>query len=80
MKLNQSPLKLGENDIDYKRALEAVEPLLDKDKCFVRRVRKRHLLFQCITKADIIKQFPELESKDEDLNFLISEFGKGSGC
>ena len=77
--LSQPPFPLGENDSHYKCALKAVKPLFDKDKCFVRKLRKRQPSFQGITKEDIIKQFPELESKDEDLNFLISKFGKGSG-
>ena len=70
--LNQCPFGLGENDTYYKRALEAVEPLLDKDKCFVRRVRKRQPSFQGITKEDIIKQFPDLTP--DDVEFLVSIF------
>ena len=74
--LSQPSFPLGENDSHYKCALKAVKPLFDKDKCFVRKLRKRQPSFQGITKEDIIKQFPELESKDVD--FLIENFYKDS--
>ena len=63
----------------YECALDAVTPLLDKDMCCVRRLREHHHLFQDITKEDIIKEFPDLESKDKDVDFLISKFDRGSG-
>ena len=76
-KLNRPSLDL-KDDPDYKCALEAVKFLFEKDKYFVSKLRKRQHSFQGITKADIIQQFPELESKDEDVDFLIEKFYKDS--
>ena len=75
-KLNQCPIPLGEADGDYKRALEAVTPLLDKDIYCVGRLRERQPSFQDMTREDIIKVFPNLESKDVD--FLLENFYKDS--
>ena len=69
--LSQPPFPLGENDSHYKCALKAVKPLFDKDKCFVRKLRKRQPSFQGITKEDIIKQFPDLTP--DNVEFLVSK-------
>lgn len=75
-KLNQCPIPLGEADGDYKRALEAVTPLLDEDIYCIGRLRERQPSFQDMTREDIIKVFPNLESKDVD--FLLENFYKDS--
>ena len=75
-KLNQCPIPLGEADGEYKRALKAVTPLLDKDIYCVGRLRERQPSFQDMTREDIIKVFPNLESKDVD--FLLENFYKDS--
>ena len=70
--LKQPSFPLGPNDTSYKCALKAVKPLFDKDKCFVRKLRKRQPSFQDITKEEISKEFPKLTS--EDVDFLMSKF------
>ena len=61
---------------NYMCALEAVTPLLDEDIYCVRRLREHQCSFRDMTKEDIIKVFPNLESKDVD--FLIEKFDKNS--
>ena len=75
-KLKQCPPPLGEENVNYRRALEAVTPLLDEDIYCIRKLRKHQLSFQHITKKDITKVFPNLES--EDVDFLIEKFYKDS--
>ncbi len=74
--LKQPSFPLGPNDTSYKCALKAVKPLFDKDKYFVRKLRNQQPSFQDITKADIIKEFPELTS--DELDFLVSKFDRNS--
>ena len=65
------------NHSSYERALVLIKPRLDEDIDCVRRIRKNQPSFWDMTKEDISEEFPNLESKDVD--FLISEFDRGSG-
>ena len=52
-KFNEPPVELGENDSDYKYALEAVTRLFHKDKYFVRKLRREsQRSFRDITKEE----------------------------
>ena len=57
---------------NYKRALEAVTPLLDKDIYCVRKLRSYQPSFRDMTEEDIIKEFPDLTP--DDVEFLVSKF------
>ena len=57
---------------NYKRALEAVTLLLDKDIYCVRKLRSYQPSFRDMTEEDIIKEFPDLTP--DDVEFLVSKF------
>ena len=76
-KFNEPPVELGENDSDYKYALEAVTRLFHKDKYFVRKLRREsQRSFRDITKEDLSRGFPDLTRKE--VCFLTSQLGQGS--
>ena len=58
----------------YKRALELVTPLLNKDIYCVRRIRGRQPSLPKISSEEISTEFPDLTS--EEVDFLIKKFNR----
>ena len=60
----------------YRDVLNAVRPLLDTDRYFVRKLRNQQPSFSKITKEQLKGVFPDLSS--DDISFLLKKFDRNS--